>query len=268
MYKHSQTLVGPWFFFHVVWFLPFKMVHLTNVFIKNTSSKLNNIYTTEPPSHHIKVVLVPLSLWCWSDRWFLLQRECCLWCNGCFYSCTKVHCRLPASVRERWTEHSELTETRGFTDSFFSSFMSVTHGATFYCVHMLRPQSVNNNETIKQSAVPDVHSLWTWPRKSWPCSKTDAIQQKVLQDVLLHWWEMEDHISGVNLNMMRDICFISVCIVCKCRQHSPHIYIGEIWCRIGSGTVRLHRRPDQGLWSDTQTPALGGRCSDRSPYLS
>lgn len=46
-----------------------------------------------------------------------------------------------------------------------SAGTSATHGATFYCVLMLGPRGIHNNESIKQQTVPDVHSLWTWPHK-------------------------------------------------------------------------------------------------------
>lgn len=44
----------------------------------------------------------------------------------------------------------------------------------FNCVHVLWPCRINNNESIKQFAVPDVRSLWT--RKTWLCNKVDAIK--------------------------------------------------------------------------------------------
>lgn len=47
----------------------------------------------------VDLVYLPLSRWCWSDKWSPLQQECCWWCSGYSCSCTKAHCRPPVGER-------------------------------------------------------------------------------------------------------------------------------------------------------------------------
>ena len=75
-----------------------------------------------------------------------------------------------------------MTGSRELVDSvvlcganvFKASAMAIPYGAVFYCKHMLRLHSINNNDTIKSNLVPDVHSL------SCRSHKTDRLIKSML----------------------------------------------------------------------------------------
>lgn len=60
-----------------------------------------------------------------------------------------------------WFYPRIVVKTQNCSSSFTTfSFTALpyTHGVTFYCLHMLWQHSIYNNVSIKQLAVPDVHS--------------------------------------------------------------------------------------------------------------